>query len=168
MAKHFSPASCRESDRARSEDRDRWILTGVGHAVLKGEAPLSLRGDSPVPGGRKADMRRTLEEIETVQAEDPVPPREAFTPVKLGGETAPLTANQNRLLAALKAKRLEVAREQKQPAFIIFHDKVLIEMARRQPKTNEDLRAIPGIGPDKMARHGAAFLKVIANCDGES
>jgi ATP-dependent DNA helicase RecQ len=79
-----------------------------------------------------------------------------------------LTANQNRLLAALKAKRLEVAREQKQPAFIILHDKVLIEMARRRPKTNEDMRAIPGIGADKMARHGAVFLKVIANCDGDS
>ena len=150
------------------EDRDRWILTTTGRAVLKGEAPLTLRGDIPVPGGRKTAVMQTLEEIETAQAEDPVPPREDFTPAKPGGEVAPLTANQNRLLAVLKAKRLEVAREQKQPAFLIFHDKVLIEMARRQPKTNEDLRAIPGIGPDKMARHGAAFLKVIASCDRDS
>ena len=150
------------------EDRDRWILTGAGRAVLKGEAPLTLRGEIPLAGGRKAGVLHTLEEIAVAQAEDLVPPREAFTPVKPGGETAPLTANQNRLFAALKAKRLEVAREQKQPAFIIFHDKVLIEMARRRPKTNEDMRAIPGIGADKMARHGAVFLKVIANSDGDS
>jgi len=147
------------------EDRDRWILTGAGRAVLKGEAPLTLRGEIPLAGGRKAGVLHTLEEIAVAQAEDLVPPREAFTP---GAETAPLTANQNRLLAALKAKRLEVAREQKQPAFIIFHDKVLIEMARRRPKTKEDMRAIPGIGADKMARHGTIFLKVIANCDGDS
>jgi ATP-dependent DNA helicase RecQ len=147
-----------------SEDRDRWILTGAGRAVLKGEAPLTLRGEIPLPGGRKADLRRSLEEIEVVQAEDPAPPREAFKPLKPGSETAPLTANQNRLLAALKAKRLEVAREQKQPAFIIFHDRVLLEMARRRPKTQEDLLLIPGIGPAKAASHGAVFLAVIANC----
>jgi ATP-dependent DNA helicase RecQ len=113
-------------------------------------------------------MLHTLEEIAVAEAEDRLPPREAFALAKQGGEMAPLTANQHRLLAALKAKRLEVARAQKQPAFIIFHDKVLIEMARRRPKTNEDLRAIPGIGADKMARHGAIFLAVIANCDGDS
>jgi len=149
-------------------DRDRWILTEAGRAVLKNEAPLTLRWDHPVPDERQADVRRTLQEIETAAVGDPPPERMAFAPVKAGHESAPLTANQNRLLAALKAKRLEVAREQKQPAFIIFHDKVLIEMARRQPKTGEDMRAIPGIGPDKMARHGAVFLEVIANCDRDS
>jgi ATP-dependent DNA helicase RecQ len=116
------------------KDRDRWILTGAG----------------------KADLRRTLAEIEA-----PAPPREAFTPVKQNGETAPLTANQNRLLARLKAKRLEVA------AFIIFHDRVLIEMARIGPKTREDMQAIPGIGPEKLARYGSIFLAVIANCGGD-
>ena len=150
------------------EDRDRWILTGSGRTVLKGEATLTLRGEIASPNGRKAGMLHTLEEIAVAEAEDRLPPREAFALAKQGGEMAPLTANQHRLLAALKAKRLEVAREQKQPAFIIFHDKVLIEMARRRPKTNEDMRAIPGIGADKMARHGAVFLKVIANCDGDS
>jgi len=82
------------------EDRDRWILTGAGRAVLKGEAPLTLRGEIPLAGGRKAGVLHTLEEIAVAQAEDLVPPSEAFTPVKPGGETAPLTANQNRLLAA--------------------------------------------------------------------
>ncbi|TPV98038.1 MAG: ATP-dependent DNA helicase RecQ [Beijerinckiaceae bacterium] len=149
------------------EDRDRWFLTGAGRAVLKGEAPLTLRGELPLPGGRKADLRRTLAEIEALRTEDPAPPREAFTPVKQSCETAPLTANQNRLLARLKAKRLEVARQQKQPAFIIFHDRVLIEMAQIRPKTREDMQAIPGIGPEKLARYGSIFLAVIANCGGD-
>lgn len=90
-------------------------------------------------------------------------PREAFAPVKPGIETALLTARQNGLLATLKAKRLEIARDQKQPAFVIFHDSVLIEMARLRPKTGEDLLLVPGIGTAKVARYGAIFLAVIAN-----
>ena len=149
------------------EDRDRWILTGTGRAVLKGEAPLTLRREISLAGGRQADVRRSLEEIEAAGTDDPALPREAFPPAKTGGETAPLTANQNRLLAALKAKRLERAREQKQPAFVIFHDKVLVEMARSRPATEQDLLQIPGIGPAKAALHGAVFLAVIATFDGD-
>jgi ATP-dependent DNA helicase RecQ len=67
------------------------------------------------------------------------------------------------LLAVLKAKRLEVARAQKQPAFVIFPDGVLIEMALRRPQTSEELLQIPGVGQAKAARYGAIFLAVIAN-----
>jgi ATP-dependent DNA helicase RecQ len=144
------------------EDRDRWIITGEGRAVLSGEAPLTLRGDIALPSGRKAGVRRSLAEIEVAQAKEPAFPRKAFEPVKPQIEGAPLTAWENRLLAALKAKRLDVAREQKQPAFIIFQDKVLIAMARARPKTREDMLAIPGIGPDKATRYAAIFLALIA------
>lgn len=149
------------------EDRDRWIITGAGRDVLSGEAPLTLRGDITLSSGRKVSVRRSLDAIEVAQAKDPALSREAFEPVKRE-IAAPLTARQNRLLAALKAKRLEVAREQKQPAFIIFHDSVLIEMARARPETREDMLAIPGIGPDKMMRFGAIFLALIANHSDDS
>jgi ATP-dependent DNA helicase RecQ len=149
------------------EDRDRWIITGAGRDVLSGEAPLTLRGDITLSSGRKVSVRRSLDAIEVAQAKDPALSRKAFEPVKRE-IAAPLTARQNRLLAALKAKRLEVAREQKQPAFIIFHDSVLIEMARARPETREDMLAIPGIGPDKMMRFGAIFLALIANHSDDS
>jgi ATP-dependent DNA helicase RecQ len=145
------------------EDRDRWIITETGRAVLSGETPLTLRGDITLSSGRKADVRRSLDEIEIAQAKDPVLARKAFEPVKPGIETARLTARQNSLFAALKAKRLEIARDQKQPAFVIFQDSVLIEMALARPKTGEDLLLISGVGPAKAARFGAIFLAVIAN-----
>src|ERR1700675_2232229 len=160
MAQHFLPASRGGSDRARP---DRWIITGTGRAVLSGEAPLTLRGDMTLSSGRRAGVRRSLDEIEVAQAKDPVFPREALEPVKPGILAPPLTARQNSLFAALKAKRLEIARDQKQPAFVIFHDSVLLEMARVRPKTGEDLLLIPGVGPAKAARFGAIFLSVIAN-----
>ncbi|MGH6837944.1 MAG: DNA helicase RecQ [Methylocella sp.] len=145
------------------DDRDRWIISATGRDVLTGEAPLTLRGDMILSSGRKADVRRSLDEIEVAQASDPVLPREAFEPVKPGILAPPLTARQNSLLSALKAKRLEIARKQKLAAFIIFHDSVLIEMARVRPKTFEDLLLIPGVGPTKAARFGAVFLAVITN-----
>ena len=171
VGKEFNPAEWRsifyQLHAARliaqdPEDRDRWIITGEGRAVLSGEAPLSLRGDIALPSGRKAGVRRSLQEIEVTQAKDPALPRKAFEPVKTDIDGVLLTAKENRLLAALKAKRLEVARDQKLPAFIIFHDKVLIEMARARPKTREDMLAIPGIGPDKAVRYAAIFLALIA------
>jgi ATP-dependent DNA helicase RecQ len=86
------------------EDRDRWIITGTGRAVLSGEAPLTLRGDMTLSSGRRAGVRRSLDEIEVAQAKDPVLPREAFEPAKAGILAPPLTARQNSLFAALKAK----------------------------------------------------------------
>jgi ATP-dependent DNA helicase RecQ len=115
--------------------------------------------------GRKADVRRSLDEIEVAQAKDPVSSREAFEPVKPGLFAPPLTARQNGLLAALKAKRLEIARKQKLAAFVIFHHSVLIEMTLARPKTFEELLLIPGVGPVKAARFGAIFLAAIANHD---
>ncbi|MGH6852525.1 MAG: HRDC domain-containing protein, partial [Methylocella sp.] len=150
------------------EDRDRWIITLMGRAVLSGEAPLTLRGEMTLSSGRKACVRRSLDEIEVAQAKDPVLPREAFEPVKPEILAPPLTSRQNSLFAALKAKRLELARKQKLAAFVIFHDSVLIEMARVRPKTGEDLLLIPGVGPAKAARFGAIFLAVIANHGGDS
>jgi ATP-dependent DNA helicase RecQ len=78
-----------------------------------------------------------------------------------------LTARQNGLLAALKATRIEIARKQKQPAFVIFHDSVLFEMALRCSGTSEELLKIPGVGPNKAARYGAIFLSTIADYNRE-
>jgi ATP-dependent DNA helicase RecQ len=70
------------------------------------------------------------------------------------------------LLAALKAKRLEIARAEKQPPFVIFHDSDLVGIARARPRTPEALQRIAGVGPVKLARHGAIFLDVVARHDG--
>ena len=53
------------------EDRDRWIMTEEGRAVLSGEAPLSLRGDIHLPSGRKADVRRSLAGDRGCAGQDP-------------------------------------------------------------------------------------------------
>ena len=66
------------------------------------------------------------------------------------------------LLAALKARRLELAQAQKVPAYVIFPDRTLIEMAERRPRTPDQMMGITGVGAKKLQSYGAAFLAVIA------
>lgn len=144
------------------DDRDRWVITETGRAVLAGRAPLTLRAEIALPSGRKADVRQSLRDIDSAQADDPPPARATTNPS--GSDSAPpLTAAEHRLLAALKAKRLEIAKAQRRPPFVIFHDRVLIEIARRRPRSQEDLRAIPGVGPGKADRYGATMLAMVAS-----
>ncbi|HET6197916.1 MAG TPA: DNA helicase RecQ [Acetobacteraceae bacterium] len=64
------------------------------------------------------------------------------------------------LCEALRAWRLDEARRQELPPYVIFHDATLIEVARRRPASLDALADIPGIGRSKLDRYGAAVLRV--------
>jgi len=113
-------------------DRDRLIVTEAGQKVLRGQAPFSLRED--VVG--KKPRRRA----------------EAPTPAGAAGGS---------VLDALKALRTDLAQRQRQPAYVIFTDRTLIEMAERRPRSLEELAAIHGVGIAKLQKYGAAFLAII-------
>ncbi len=66
------------------------------------------------------------------------------------------------LFQALRALRKELADAQRTPAYIVFSDRVLMEMAARRPTTPEALLDVPGVGPAKLERYGSAFLKVLS------
>jgi ATP-dependent DNA helicase RecQ len=65
------------------------------------------------------------------------------------------------LLAALKAKRRELAEKAGAPAYVIFADKTLIEMAQIRPQSLDSMMKISGIGAKKLESFGAVFLGVI-------
>ena len=65
------------------------------------------------------------------------------------------------LLASLKAWRSEVAREHNLPAYVVFHDATLIEMARRRPGSLEELAHITGVGAKKLEAYGREILRVL-------
>lgn len=74
-----------------------------------------------------------------------------------------------KLVAALKSWRLEKAHELNVPAFYIFSNKVLGNIAAYLPHTQEELLEVPGIGPAKAEGYGAAILKIVQeNSDGAS
>ena len=65
------------------------------------------------------------------------------------------------LLSALKAKRRGLAETAKVPAYIIFTDRTLIEMAETRPSNLDQMAGISGIGAKKLESYGSAFLEVI-------
>jgi DNA helicase-2/ATP-dependent DNA helicase PcrA len=88
---------------------------------------------------------------------------------ELGVETAP-PRERRRLrdeelspaARALKAWRLERARADAVPAYVVFDDRTLEEIVRRAPASTSELAAVPGIGPARLERYGAEVLAVLS------
>jgi ATP-dependent DNA helicase RecQ len=74
--------------------------------------------------------------------------------------TAVIAGADAELLTLLKSLRLHLARERGVPAYLIFNDATLLEMAVRKPKNEADLLQVPGVGPAKLEKYGDAFLKL--------
>jgi DNA helicase-2/ATP-dependent DNA helicase PcrA len=65
------------------------------------------------------------------------------------------------LVQALKAWRLERARADEVPAYVVFHDATLLAIAERRPKSLSELGSIAGLGPVKLERYGTEVLEVL-------
>ncbi|MBX3619818.1 MAG: DNA helicase RecQ [Rhizobacter sp.] len=115
-------------------------LTASARAVLRGEVTMLLRTPSESPKRGKAGRVRGTK--------DKAPP-------------VPLDAHGTERYAALKAWRAEVAKEHGLPAYVIFHDATLAEMARSQPSSLDDLSQISGVGEKKLEAYGREILRVL-------
>jgi ATP-dependent DNA helicase RecQ len=76
-----------------------------------------------------------------------------------------LSKSEEQLLAALRVKRLEIARKDAVPAYIVFSDRTLAEMAIRRPASLAALADVRGVGEMKLDRYGEQFLAVIRSSD---
>jgi DNA helicase-2/ATP-dependent DNA helicase PcrA len=63
---------------------------------------------------------------------------------------------------ALKEWRLERSKADEIPAYVVFHNSTLAEIAARRPKTIAELASVPGIGPTKLERYGRDVLDALA------
>ncbi|MEQ6249675.1 DNA helicase RecQ [Sulfitobacter sp. HNIBRBA3233] len=107
-------------------------MTDAALPILRDEASITLRSDTVASAATRRPAVKAM----------------------VGEEDAPL-------LSALKAKRRALAEAAKVPAYIIFTDRSLIEMAERRPATLDDMARISGVGAKKLDSYGAAFLEVI-------
>ncbi|MEL6640013.1 MAG: DNA helicase RecQ [Pseudomonadota bacterium] len=108
-------------------------MTDAAIPILKGEASIDLRRDTiRAAKGNGPRVRQMVSE-----------------------EDAPL-------LSALKAKRRALAEQAGVPAYIIFNDRTLIEMAEKRPANLDAMAQISGVGAKKLDSYGDAFLAVIA------
>ena len=119
-------------------------LTDESWPVLRGEVSVDMRRDARPP--RSTRKRKPREER---------PPPD------------PATWDEG-LWEALRAHRLELARAQGVPPYVIFHDATLREMIELRPRTLDDLAGVTGVGETKLERYGEDFLAVIAKAEGEA
>jgi ATP-dependent DNA helicase RecQ len=126
-------------------------LTDSARAVLKGELDVLLRKPAEGKSTGSTRSRSRLKGGAKVAAGK----AGKAAPIELGA------AGEVRYLA-LRAWRAEVAREHGFPAYVIFHDATLAEMAARQPGSLAELAEISGVGAKKLDAYGEAILKVLA------
>jgi ATP-dependent DNA helicase RecQ len=116
-------------------------LADSARAVLRGEVSLQLRVPAEVPRGKASSSVRGKGGARAAAAHlDP--------------------AGQTRL-QALKAWRAEVAREHNLPAYIVFNDATLVQMARERPDSLDALAGISGVGAKKLEAYGRELLRVL-------
>ena len=106
-------------------------MTHAARPILRDEATITLRRDTIQKGAYRAAVKSLVSD-----------------------EDAPL-------MSALKAKRRELAEAARAPAYVIFNDKTLIEMAETRPKDLDAFARISGVGAKKLESFGKIFLEVI-------
>ena len=119
-----------------SEEHGGFRLTEKGEAILFGRETIALRlvRDEPAKASRRAERERRADGLE--------------------GEAASL-------FEALRTLRRDIARDEGVPAYMVFPDRTLIEMAELRPATREAMREVQGVGERKLSLYGDAFLEAI-------
>ena len=113
-------------------------LTSSGHALLKGDQSFQYRTDILKPAGSKSQAAKAKT-----------------------AEEQSLTDSEHDLFDRLKALRLDLAREREVPAFVIFSDRTLKNMAQLRPTTKDEFEQVHGVGQAKLAEFADVFLRAI-------
>ncbi|MCO5131379.1 MAG: DNA helicase RecQ [Xanthobacteraceae bacterium] len=162
------------NDRVVQFGHDRISTFGIGgehdnrawRAILRQMIALRLvdvdlaghGGLSIAPAGR--DFLRDKPKL---MLRAPAAPRARRQKTARGPAARPAIAEaDDALFQALRRKRMELARAQNVPPYVIFHDKTLVELAAARPVSRAAMADVPGVGAAKLDRYGEAFLAVIA------
>ena len=116
-------------------------LTEASREVLRGERQLRLR--RPAKALPKRSERRRVDNS------------------RISADDADTTGADDRVYEALRVWRREVSKQHGVPAYTVFHDSTLRELARVRPRSLEELRSISGIGAMKLGRYGEALLETL-------
>ncbi|HZL71133.1 MAG TPA: RQC domain-containing protein, partial [Planctomycetota bacterium] len=115
-------------------------MTPRGLEVFEGKAEIPLYG---APTAKKKKRRSTPSPIAKPES----------------GVGTPLDADARDLFDRLRALRREIADERGLPAFMVFSDRTLRDMARRRPTTKSAMLEVVGVGPAKLESFGERFLR---------
>lgn len=124
------------------------VLTDASGTVLRRERDVPLRKEPPKPVASRSSGSKGERKAKAAAA------------------AAELPAELVPAFEALRAWRGEQAREQGVPAYVIFHDATLREIATLWPTSVRDLGTISGVGEKKLATYGEGVIEVLASLGG--
>ncbi len=168
-----------DTEKVRATGHDRLPTYGKGEDIAKDEwrsilrqlvATGFLRLDVKGHGGLSitARGRELLRGEEAFHyRKDTRPPSKKAAP-KPGSPQAELSESEGALFDALKERRMALARERGVPAYVIFPDRALADMARRRPVSKIEFAQVHGVGAAKLRDFAAPFLATIAEHAGET
>ena len=161
-----------DSDRAKELGHDRLSTFGVGaetetkqwRSVLRQLIALGYVRVDQAYGGLALGgaCRDLLKGRETLELRVDRSAKRSRSRSRLKKELPPIELEDEPLWEALRALRLDLAKEQDVPPYVIFHDATLREMLARRPTEVRELADVPGIGEKKRDAYGRAFVDVIA------
>jgi ATP-dependent DNA helicase RecQ len=152
------------TDRVSQWDHDKLAVYGIGADLDEGTwrsvfRQLVAHGYARPDHDSFGALRLTEESRPVLRGEQTVMLRRS-SPRK-GKKKRLQTAKDDPLLARLKAWRLEQARSQAVPPYVVFHDATLSAIAAAQPRDLGGLSTIPGIGARKLERYGPSLLELL-------
>jgi ATP-dependent DNA helicase RecQ len=155
------------TDKVRERGHDNLPTFGVGRDRSKAEWQAVFRqmlGHDlirPDPE-RQGALRMTEAARPILRGEADITLRRDTIRAPAGPVARALVSDEDApLLSALKAKRRALAEAARVPAYVIFTDRTLIEMAERRPATLDQMARISGVGAKKLESFGRAFIEVI-------
>ena len=148
MDRENSYGALRELSQKAVRERIRFLLDEGILALSPGPYPVLQLGE------RAEDVARNAPALYMRTMEEERPAARLQAPTELEG-------GQAELFQRLRALRARTARRQGVPAYVVFSDRTLRELAAAQPRSMAELRGISGIGEAKAGRYGQAFLREI-------
>jgi ATP-dependent DNA helicase RecQ len=116
------------------------LVQETARPILRGESTVML-ADEPVVPGKMPSAKRASSAISV--------------------SSAPRTAESETLFDALRTWRMEIAKAQAVPPYVIFHDTVLRDIAAVQPVSRAELAEIKGVGVSKLDRYAEVVLQLV-------
>lgn len=135
-----------------------WWQAFLRQLVSAGHVMIDIQGFGGLqitPGGHDVMEGRAAFQCREVLTR---PAKSARRPKSAAPDLAP---ENEGLLSRLKAHRLELARAQSVPPYVIFHDRTLIAMAETKPGDVDTFLELPGVGKSKAAKFADSFISVL-------
>lgn len=158
-----------ETDKVRQRGHHHLPTFGVGkeHSKIEWQAifrqMMGLDLARPDPE-RHGALRMTDTALPVLRGEEAITlRRDSLKAAKSSPKVRALVRDEDApLLSALKAKRRALAEAAGLPAYMVFNDRTLIEMAETRPADLDTMARVNGVGSKKLEKYGDAFLEVIA------